>query len=381
MASGVLSSRVVAQSLCTTPRDGGGGSSSDSSAYDSEVETISMDHAIALVSGWAAAADDDADDAAADAAADDTYLAEHLCVPYAGDAAPPHHLIAYWSHIFEYHGPEPLDCLRLRCLCRLYRDALPPPFVVFPRDRDPRDAGTVDNNLNHHNRFLSVNGRCEENPAHPTLGALFAHLLAKPSCARPQWVVLRAGVYAVECDGPGLACPVTRVVGAGASASETTLFGAGLTFCVDTAWRRIVVKNLTIRDASNYGVLFNLASPANARIEVTDVRVQGAWTGIMANQQAQVVCENCGVTGCKKAAIRAIQGAHVTIRGALTSVAGSVQAAGVGPTGAGSTIILQRPCGLQEADCNASDGGTVTVVDQHPRNYAEENKVGVEQVE
>ena len=94
------------------------------------------------------------------------------------------------------------------------------------------------------------------------------------------------------------------------------------------------------------------------------------------------------MTGCKEAAIRAIQGAHITIRGALTSVAGnclrgtqygrhSVQAAG-----AGSTIVLQRPCGLQEVDCDASHGGTVTVVDQHPNPQEDaEEKVGVEQVE
>ena len=371
MASGVLSARVVAQSICTTPRSGSNAGDSDSSDYDSEVEAVSMDHAISLVSSWAAGA---AAAAPVTDANDDTYLADHLILPYADDASAPHHLIAYWFRIFEYLGPDPHACLHLRCLCRLYLEALPPPFVMYPRDAAPAD---------HHNDnlretsgparccFMSMSRRYEQNLVHPTLDALFAHLRAKPSSARPQWIVIRAGTHAIEGDGYlGLACPVTRIMGAGASASQTTLFGSGLHFsdlCVGTEWRRIVLRNLTIRDAAVYGVLFNLESPANARIEVSDVRVEGSFSaGLMANRRAQVVCENCAVTGCREAGIKAIQGAHITIQGAQTSVTGNcLYTAGydVQVTGAGSTIVLRRPCGLQRTDCGASSGGTVTVVE------------------
>ena len=67
----------------------------------------------------------------------ENYLSTHLIVPYIvnphGVIKRPEHLIARWSCIFSYLGPSPFDLLRLRWLCRLFRDSLRPPgWTTFP---------------------------------------------------------------------------------------------------------------------------------------------------------------------------------------------------------------------------------------------------------
>jgi hypothetical protein len=67
----------------------------------------------------------------------ENYLSTHLIVPYIvnlhGVIKRPAHLIARWSCIFSYLGLSPFDLLRLRWLCRLFRDSLRPPgWTTFP---------------------------------------------------------------------------------------------------------------------------------------------------------------------------------------------------------------------------------------------------------
>ena len=63
-----------------------------------------------------------------------------LIIPYLinskGEIKRPEHLIAWWIRIFSFLGPSPLCSLRLRWLCRLFRDSLPVPEVWrFPHPR------------------------------------------------------------------------------------------------------------------------------------------------------------------------------------------------------------------------------------------------------
>ena len=71
------------------------------------------------------------------------YLGEHLVVPYVtahGRIKRPEHHIAYWSRIFSFLGPSPLDNLRLRWMCRLFRDSLPPPDTVWTMYPHPKHS-------------------------------------------------------------------------------------------------------------------------------------------------------------------------------------------------------------------------------------------------
>ena len=66
------------------------------------------------------------------------YLSTHLITPYFitpnGTLKRPEHLIAWWSRIFSFLIPNDKDHVQLRCLCRLFRDALKPPalWTTFP---------------------------------------------------------------------------------------------------------------------------------------------------------------------------------------------------------------------------------------------------------
>ena len=61
-------------------------------------------------------------------------LTENLTMAYTATDPAPLELIAWWTAIFEYVGPNEKDYLELRWSCRLFRDAIPPPrkFKLFP---------------------------------------------------------------------------------------------------------------------------------------------------------------------------------------------------------------------------------------------------------
>ena len=61
-------------------------------------------------------------------------LTENLTMAYTATDSAPLELIAWWTAIFEYVGPNETDYLELRWSCRLFRDAIPPPrkFKLFP---------------------------------------------------------------------------------------------------------------------------------------------------------------------------------------------------------------------------------------------------------
>jgi len=61
-------------------------------------------------------------------------LTENLTMAYTATDSAPLELIAWWTAIFEYVGPNETDYLELRWSCRLFRDAIPPPrkFNCFP---------------------------------------------------------------------------------------------------------------------------------------------------------------------------------------------------------------------------------------------------------
>ena len=71
------------------------------------------------------------------------YLSTHLIVPYFitpnGTIKRPEHLIAWWSRIFSFYVPDYKDHIKLRFLCRLFRDALKPPllYTTFPHPNYP----------------------------------------------------------------------------------------------------------------------------------------------------------------------------------------------------------------------------------------------------
>jgi hypothetical protein len=78
------------------------------------------------------------------------YLSTHLIVPYfinaQGEIKRPEHLIAWWSRIFSFYVPDEIDCIQLRSLCRLFRDALKPPplWTTFPHPNYPTLNGLMD---------------------------------------------------------------------------------------------------------------------------------------------------------------------------------------------------------------------------------------------
>ena len=61
-------------------------------------------------------------------------LTKNLTMAYTATDPAPLELIAWWTAIFEYVGPNETDYLELRWSCRLFRDAIPPPrkFNCFP---------------------------------------------------------------------------------------------------------------------------------------------------------------------------------------------------------------------------------------------------------
>jgi len=73
------------------------------------------------------------------------YLSTRLFVPYLITASgeikpPPEHIIAWWINIFSYIVPDDKD-RKLRFLCRLFRDALKPPplmWTSFPHPKYPK---------------------------------------------------------------------------------------------------------------------------------------------------------------------------------------------------------------------------------------------------
>jgi hypothetical protein len=81
------------------------------------------------------------------------YLSTHLIVPYFitpnGTIKRPEHLIAWWSRIFSFYVPDDKDRIKLRSLCRLFRDALKPPprWTTFPHSNYPTLNGLI-NKLN-----------------------------------------------------------------------------------------------------------------------------------------------------------------------------------------------------------------------------------------
>jgi len=81
------------------------------------------------------------------------YLSTHLIVPYfinaQGEIKRPEHLIAWWSRIFSFYVPDDKDRIKLRSLCRLFRDALKPPplHTTFPHSNYPTLNGLI-NKLN-----------------------------------------------------------------------------------------------------------------------------------------------------------------------------------------------------------------------------------------
>ena len=79
----------------------------------------------------------------------ETYLGDHLIVPYyvtpAGVIKRPDSLLARWRLIFSYLGPSLQDSRELRFLCRLFRDSLHSVvWTTFPHHKSRvRDAGPV----------------------------------------------------------------------------------------------------------------------------------------------------------------------------------------------------------------------------------------------
>jgi hypothetical protein len=69
-------------------------------------------------------------------------IGDKLIVPYFinkhGTIKPPHRQIVLWKTIMLYLGPTPEDHLKLRWLCRMFRDALPKPsflWTTFPHPK------------------------------------------------------------------------------------------------------------------------------------------------------------------------------------------------------------------------------------------------------
>ena len=88
-----------------------------------------------------------------------------LIIPYfinsKGEIKRPEHLIAWWFRIFSFLGPSPLCSLRLRWLCRLFRDSLPVPEVWrFPHPR----YSTLDMLVNRINCVHSSTNRKSQAP-------------------------------------------------------------------------------------------------------------------------------------------------------------------------------------------------------------------------
>jgi hypothetical protein len=228
----------------------------------------------------------------------DMYLSTHLIVPYfitvGGEIKRPEHLIAWWSRIFSFYVPDEIDCIRLRFLCRLFRDALKPPpkgmFTTFPH-------------LNH-----------------ASLGSLVVRchaLYVKDPKRAPTVVFIASGTFS-NSRTVTIKYPM-RLIGAG----QNKTFISGCEICVEGTNEKgkiVALKDFTSNRSSGCGVYNNNGlSFLCERMTFTQCRKSGVW---VQNTKGRFI--NCVITQCRCSGICSGMNALIELEGSQTKVDGNV---------------------------------------------------------
>ena len=250
---------------------------------------------------------------------------------------------SWWRRIFSFIIPAPFDHLHLRVLCRLFRDALPPPpsYVIFPNPS-----------------FASVDALCH--------GA--EHLGVK-------WVLIRAGTYEIMD-----VRMVSPIVIAGEGETKTILQGRSRSF-VGAAlftnqnqamyWREdesVVLRDLTLCPLSTAGLRMctgvSCLGLDSLPLKMINVTINKCREGLTANFGARVECTNLKVLNCSRSGVSVGSRGIVTLQGESTLVDGNCcgqwvdgSSFGLHAIGDSASIRLVAPLTKEEISTNNGGGG------------------------
>jgi hypothetical protein len=230
----------------------------------------------------------------------DAYLSTHLIVPYfitaGGEIKRPEHLIAWWSRIFSFYGPDEKDRIELRFLCRLFRDALKSPpslWTSFP-----------------HPNYSTLNKLIKKlNKAYQT----------NPNKA-PKIVLVMNGTFCGAVGGQTLIVKYPMII-IGAGQNKTYLSGYG--FQIEGKkgkGKKVVVKNMTVSGSKSYGIHgYDGLSWLCEDMTITQCGLHGV---VATNTKGRLI--NCVITQCRGGGIYCEGNALIEMKGEQTNVDGNV---------------------------------------------------------
>ena len=225
-----------------------------------------------------------------------TYLSTHLIVPYFitpnGTIKRPEHLIAWWSRIFSFYVPDDKDHIKLRSLCRLFRDALKPPplYTTFP-----------------HPNFLTLNVLMDK----------LNNVYQKDPRKAPKIVFVMNGTF--QGNSFVTIKYSMKIIGAG----QNKTFLAGYSFRINgtkAKGKRVVLKDMTMRDSHYSGLCGN-----NGLSFLCDsVTVTKSGRNGVEAYRAKGRLINCVITQCGRSGIYCHARSLIELEGSQTKVDGNV---------------------------------------------------------
>ena len=212
------------------------------------------------------------------ARAPETHLSTHLIAPYfVNPQGVIRNLIASWSRIFSYLGPSPIDRLRLRWLCRLFRDSLRVPVLVWTTF--PHSGYTTLNQL-----VDRINEVATEDPSNA-----------------PSVVFISNGLHEVESNQSEhggryvtVRCSLTLV---GESREGTTIHG-GFLIKGDKERDHVRLETMTVsHDEVDPAGGVGVHGVDGAKFDLKELSIKYCWSGVIASG-TQGTLTDCSVTNC-----------------------------------------------------------------------------------
>jgi hypothetical protein len=275
-----------------------------------------------------------------------TYLSTHLIVPYFitpnGTTKRPEHLIAWWSRIFSFYVPDYKKTIKLRSLCRLFRDALKPPprWTTFPHP----NYSTLNNLMDALNRVF------EEDPTKPpkivfVLEGTFHIPVTKNQYGQDQNYVT-------------IGYPI-MIIGAG---QDKTIVHGGLKIQGGTneEEKRVEMQGMTMKGSKWHGLCaINGLSFLCTRMTYTQCGSGGGGVEVW-NTKGRLL--NCVITQCYDSGIYCYDNALVELGGSETKVEGNVTRGygyyyGLHTSDESSRIHLLFPLTKESVSTNNGGGG------------------------
>jgi hypothetical protein len=236
------------------------------------------------------------------------YLSTHLIVPYfinaQGEIKRPEHLIAWWSRIFSFYVPDDKDHIKLRTLCRLFRDALKPPplWTTFPH------------------------------PNYPTLNLLMDALNSayeKAPTYTPKIVFIMKGTFHIPVtkdeDGDDqnyvtIGYPIIMI---GAGQDTTTIHGGFKIEGMKEEEKEVSLQDMTMMGSSWNGLsTCNNSNGLSILCDSMTFTQCGLFGVYVNNTKGRLI--NCVITKCGASGIYCSQNVLVELKGSQTKVDGNV---------------------------------------------------------